>query len=144
MATIHRSATVDATPEEVWAYLADPAHWAQWDPDITEVATTEVGIVENRTWRLTVRPGLQATMVFDDVEPHRSFEWDIRTLGGLIQSEAEFRLEPGAEHGTTVLTYEFELEGPIGKVIGAARRATVETAVEAGLANIAAALRPTV
>ena len=140
MATVRRSATVQATPEKIWDYLADPVHWSQWDPDITGVGTTEIGIVDGRIWPVRVKPGLSGTLVFDDVEMHRSFEWDVRALGGLIESEAEFRLEPGDELGLTVLHYEFELEGPLGQLLARLRSKTIVTAVEAGLANIVAAV----
>lgn len=136
MSTVRRSESIQASPETIWDYLADPAHWPQWDPDITSVGTSQVGIVDGRTWPLRVRPGIGARMVFDDVQLHRSFEWDIRALGGLIESEAEFRLEPGTEPGMTVLHYEFELEGPAGQLLDRLRSSAVESAVEAGLANI--------
>ena len=140
MATVRRSATMQASPETIWDYLADPAHWSQWDPDIADVGTTEIGIVDGRTWPVRVKPGLSGTLVFDDVELHRSFEWDIRALGGLIESEAEFRVEPADEPGLTVFHYQFELGGPLGWLLGRVRPKTIITAVEAGLANIAAAV----
>lgn len=140
MVTVRRSATVQAWPETIWEYLADPAHWSQWDPDIISVGTTEIGIVDGRTWPIRVKPGLGGTLVFDDVEMHRSFEWDVRALGGLIESEAEFRLEPADEPGLTTLHYEFELEGPLGRLLGRLRSKRIIAAVESGLASIAAAV----
>ncbi len=145
MASIHRRTTIAAPPQAVWDYLADPANWPVWDPDITEVEATEPGIEEHRSWSIRVGR-LSATLTFDDVEPPRSFEWDIRALGGLLESEAEFRLEPlDADPDTgrgpgTELHYEFELDGPLGWLIGRVQSRRVVAAVEEGLANIAAAV----
>lgn len=139
MVTVRRSATIQAYPETIWNYLADPAHWSQWDPDIISVGTTEVGITEGRTWPVRFKPGLSGTLVFDDIELHRSFEWDIRVLGGLIEAEAEFRMEPADEPGLTTLSYEFEMEGPLGQLLTRFASKRIINAVEVGLANIAAA-----
>lgn len=140
MDSVSRSTTMQASVQTVWDYLADPAHWSQWDPDITDVGTTEIGIVDGRTWPLRVKPGLAGTLSFGAVEHHRSFTWDIRALAGLIRSDAEFRLEPADDPELIVFHYRFELAGPIGRLLGRLQAGPVIEAVETGLANIAAAI----
>ena len=139
MTRIHRSATIDATPDAIWDYLAEPSHWPQWDPDIAEIEASEPGFTDGQTWTVRMHQPMQATVAFANIERGRHLDWHVSALGGLLRSEATFRLEPGSDAATTTFHYEFELAGLLGGVLQRLRGGTVVGAVEEGLANIASA-----
>ena len=137
MAKIKRSTKIAATPESVWEYLAEPRHWPEWDPDMAEVEAEGPGFENGQRWTVRLDQPITATVEVANVEPHRRLDWHIRALGGLLRSEATFRLEP--HDGGTTFHYEFEMGGLLGTLIQRSRRAIVERGVDDGLANIASA-----
>ena len=138
MPTIHRSATIHATPDAIWNYLAEPSNWPGWDPDMVSVDADGTGFSEGQTWTVRLKQPITATLTFSGIEPQRRFDWAVRAWGGLIRSSATFRLDP-AEDGTTAFHYDFEMGGLIGATIQRLQGSTVARGVDDGLANIAAA-----
>ncbi|MDH3683008.1 MAG: hypothetical protein OEV40_24025 [Acidimicrobiia bacterium] len=57
MVAVRRSATIQASPEAIWEFLADRAHWSHRDPDIIIVGIIEIGIVDGGLWPVRVKPG---------------------------------------------------------------------------------------
>ena len=138
MAKIHRSTTIQATPQSIWEYLAEPTHWPEWDPDMAEVRADGPGFQDGQAWTVRLVQPITADLTFANVDPHRRLDWNIHALAGLLRSEATFRLEP-LDGGRTTFHYEFEMAGPLGSLIQRLRRTVVERGVDEGLSNIAAA-----
>ena len=139
MAKIERSMSIQATPEAIWEYLAEPSHWPEWDPDMAAVEADAPGFANGQAWTVHLaQPKITATVEFADVEASRQLGWNIRAMAGLMKSEATFRLEPLGD-GSTTFHYEFEMGGLLGSMVQRLRREVVERGVDHGLANIAAA-----
>lgn len=138
MAKIRRSTTIQATPEAIWEYLAEPTHWPEWDPDMAEVDADGPGFEDGQVWTVRLDQPITASLTFANVETHRRLDWNVRAFAGLLRSEATFRLEPLDDGGTT-FQYEFEMGGVLGSLIQRMRSSIVERGVDGGLSNIAAA-----
>ena len=138
MAKIHRSTKIQASPEAIWEYLAEPMHWPEWDPDMVEVHADRPGFENGQVWTIRLDQPITATLEFANVDPHRRLDWNVRALAGLLRSEATFLLEPLDEGGTT-FHYEFEMGGVLGALIQRLRSSVVVGGVDKGLSNIAAA-----
>ena len=106
MATVRRSRTLRATPEELWAIVGDARHLPRWWPRVTRVEGVED---DTFTQVLTTARGVPVRAdfhVLESVAP-RLRRWAQQLVntpfeGVLAQSEVEVRLEPAGEGATSV------------------------------------------
>lgn len=106
MATVRRSRTLRATPDEVWAIVGDAYHLPRWWPRVTRVE----GVEEDAfTQVLTTAKGAPVRADFHVLESAapRLRRWAQQLVNTpfervLAQSEVEVRLEPAGEAGTRV------------------------------------------
>jgi uncharacterized protein YndB with AHSA1/START domain len=101
-----------ASRDDVWAFIAEPRHFADWWPGVAAVEPDRRGLAEGARWRIVTadRPTLlrRATssgmLLVRAVRPPELFGW---TLTG-DHIDAELRLEPRDERTLAVL----ELDAP--------------------------------
>ena len=106
MATVRRSRTLRATPDELWAIVGEAHHLPRWWPRVTRVEGVEDDAF---TQVLTTAKGAPVRAdfhVLESVAP-RLRRWAQQLVNTpfervLAQSEVEVRLEPAGEAGTRV------------------------------------------
>ena len=83
---------IDATPEEVFDLYTDPDRRSEWNPVVRSV-TIESGAIDEAGSRYVVetRYGRMQVEVLEVDRPHR---YRLRERSGMMESEAEIRLEP--------------------------------------------------
>ena len=106
MATVRRSRTLRATPEELWAIVGDAHHLPRWWPRVTRVEAVEDDAF---TQVLTAANGVPVRADFHVLESAapRLRRWAQQLVNTpfervLAQSEVEVRLEPAGEESTRV------------------------------------------
>jgi uncharacterized protein YndB with AHSA1/START domain len=104
---VRRSRTLRATPDEVWAVVADPYHLPRWWPRVTRVEGVEGAAF---TQVLTTAKGVPVRADFHVVESSAPAvrRWAQQLVNTpfervLAQSEVEVRLEPEGETATRVV-----------------------------------------
>jgi uncharacterized protein YndB with AHSA1/START domain len=93
-----------ASREDVWRFIAEPGHFADWWPGVAAVVPDRRGFAEGARWtvhadeRPTVfrRSGYSGTLLITAIEPYSRFSW---TLTG-DRLDAELLLEERAEDRT--------------------------------------------
>lgn len=93
---LHTEVVIDASPDDVWAILADFAAYPEWNPFIRRIAgklevgsplEVELGPPGGRA--MTIRPTVR------EVQAGRVLRWLGRLgLPGLFDGEHEFQIEP--------------------------------------------------
>jgi hypothetical protein len=95
-----------ASREDVWQFIAEPGHFADWWPGIAAVVPDRRGFAEGARWTIHAanqptlfrRSGYSGTLFITAIEPYRRFAW---TLTG-DRLDAELLLEHRAEDRTRV------------------------------------------
>ena len=128
-----------APRDDVWAFLAEPRHLADWWPGVAAVEPDRRGLAPGARWqvRRDERPGLlrkaraTATLLIRDVDPPRRLAW--HDTGERLDIELELR--PADGHAVARLT----ISGPL---VLAFRRSLPRIALERlhGLVQTAATL----
>ena len=135
--------TTEASPERLWALMADVKGWPQWMPTVEAVTPLEPGRPSEVGARYAVeQPQLaKAVWTITAVDPGRSFTWESRTPG--LHSVATHELRREAD-GTTIvlgLTWSGLLAPVVRRLLGA-RALDYVTQEAASLAARAAATGP--
>ena len=102
-----------ASRDDVWAFIAEPHHFADWWPGISAVQPDRRGLAEGARWQILTadRPTLlrRATssgmLLVRGVRPPELFAW---TLTG-DHIDAELRLEPRSDERTLAV---LEVDAP--------------------------------
>jgi uncharacterized protein YndB with AHSA1/START domain len=93
--------TLLAPREDVWAFLAEPRHLADWWPGVVDVRPDRRGLAAGARWQVTGtgkpslvrRPDAQGMLLVLAVEPHERIE--LRLTGDRIDIELRLRaVEP--------------------------------------------------
>ncbi|HVF78685.1 MAG TPA: SRPBCC family protein [Solirubrobacteraceae bacterium] len=107
MPAVRRSRTLRATPDEVWAIVADPYHLPRWWPRVTRVEGVEDHAF---TQVLTTPKGVPVRADFHVVESSAPAvrRWSQQLVNTpfervLAESEVEVRLEPDGDAATCVV-----------------------------------------
>jgi uncharacterized protein YndB with AHSA1/START domain len=95
-----------ASREDVWQFVAEPGHFADWWPGVAAVVPDRRGFAEGARWTvhgserptLFRRSGYSGTLLITAIEPYRRFAW---TLTG-DRLDAELLLEQRSEERTRV------------------------------------------
>lgn len=119
MSVVQASVVVDASPERVWAVVANPRNLPQWDSHIESVdGLPEAGVREGTEYTTTVRFMGVRTRVKVDVVELREEEYAKVRLGGLLDGTVETWLEPLGDGMTRLrhrVAYRFR-GGPFGRL----------------------------
>jgi hypothetical protein len=109
------SADIAAAPEAVWAVLADPGSWPEWD---SGVARVEGRAEKGSKLKLTTEadPGKAWPLKVAEVDPPRRMVFTGGMPLGLFKGERTYVLEP-AGAGTRFHLRE-QFTGPLAPLIG--------------------------
>lgn len=112
MTMLRHEIEIDASPEAVWAVLADTDAYPDWNPFVRKV---EGELREGAKLEVRIAPPGGRAMTFKPVvlaaEPGRELRWLGRLLlPGLFDGEHSFRLEP-LEGGRTRFTQAESFSG---------------------------------
>lgn len=106
MTEITAAAQINASPQRVWAILADLASYPEWNP-LFRQASGQLAAGSTVTLK-TVRPGTERVMTVKvkivAAEPTAQLSW-VSSLPGIITGEHTFTLTP-ADGGTQLVQTE--------------------------------------
>lgn len=136
MTTLTHSIDIAASPDAVWAAVADLDAYKDWNPFIISAAGE---VATGARLRITVKAGKRSTPFTPTVimvEPERSIRWLGRLLlPGIFDGEHELRVEPLAD-GTSRFTQREHFRGILVPLLRGMLRDT-----DAGFAAMNAALK---
>jgi uncharacterized protein YndB with AHSA1/START domain len=118
------AAVVDATPEAVWALIAEPARWPAWGPSITAVSCPDVTLRTGTRGRVRTVLGIWLPFTVTEVDPGRRWGWRIGPVAA-----TGHRVEEVGDGRTRVV---FEVPGWAAPYTLVCRRALERIAVVAG------------
>jgi uncharacterized protein YndB with AHSA1/START domain len=110
----HAERELLASREDVWAFLAEPRHLADWWPGIAVVEPDRRGLAEGARWQLRrgARPGLvrgsraAETLIVRAVDPPRRLAWHL--AGERLDVEVTL-----AEAGPAAARMRLSVSGPL-------------------------------
>jgi uncharacterized protein YndB with AHSA1/START domain len=120
MAPLVHSVEISRRPDDVFAYVTDPAHFAEWQEAVVRATRLDTGPVEAGS-KLTLTRKLgkrEQTMTSELTEysPPRSYAF--RVVDGPVRAIGSGRLEPLDDGARTRFTFELDFEGHgIGKLL---------------------------
>ncbi|MEW1953142.1 SRPBCC family protein [Terrabacter sp. NPDC080008] len=135
---IEASTDIARTPQEVFAYVADPARLPTWQPSVDAAtfeppgASAAVGVRGHEVRRV---PGGARTFRWEvtDCEPGR--RWGIRGIDGALRAHVTFSFAATSAGTGTHVDYRIQLEGHgVGKLIQPVVSQGVRKEVPANLA----------
>ena len=109
------SATIDASPEEVWAVLADSDGWSKWDSGVDGV-TGVLAPGEQVTIRSAVAPGRAFPVKVTRFEPGECLELTGGLPFGLFRGVRTYRLR--REGSATGFSLREVYSGPLSGLFG--------------------------
>jgi hypothetical protein len=103
-----------AAPERVWSLWSDVKTWGEWNPN---VATLDLDgeFVSGSTGTITTTSGEHRSMRLLDVQPGRSFTYEISVMPG-ARFRITCRIEPSGNR--TTLIQSVDVLGPLGPIMG--------------------------
>ena len=112
---------VAASPERVWAVLADVLHWPEWLPTVTSVEPLgPAHLAVGARYRITqpkLRPAIWSVV---GLEPSRCFSWESHSRG--VRAVGDHCLSPVADgstpHGSTEFTLQVHFSGSLSVLAG--------------------------
>lgn len=105
---------IDATPDEVWAHIADHATWPEWFEALTEVQPGATSTGVGGTRRVIVKPlSIDEEFTAWDEGEHFAFAIVTSKIPMLAAAAESVRLEPTSAGGCRV-TYRQGVEGRTG------------------------------
>jgi uncharacterized protein YndB with AHSA1/START domain len=115
MRPFEASTTIDASPEEVWAVLADSAGWSAWDSGVDGV-DGKLAPDQQVTIRSAVAPGRAFPVRVTRFEPGACLELTGGLPLGLFRGVRTYRLQ--REGPATGFTMREEYGGPLTGLVG--------------------------
>jgi hypothetical protein len=105
------SATIEASPDEVWSVLADTARWPDWDSGVQRIEG-EVGPGNRIKLYSELNPGRGYPVRVAELEPGRRMTWKGGMPLGLFKGVRSYTLTPEGE-GRTRFEMREEFSGPL-------------------------------
>ena len=120
MAPIVESIEIARRPEDVFAYITDPAHLPDWQESVVSVRRQDEGPVRNGSRVVVTRRvggrDREMTMELAELDPPRS--WVVRGVDGPIRGHAKGKVEALENGERSRVTIELDFEGRgIGKLL---------------------------
>jgi uncharacterized protein YndB with AHSA1/START domain len=113
MAPIQSSIEIARPPEEVFAYLADPTRFSEWQRDVVRV-DVEDGRPPGLGARFTTTRrvgGVDRTMTQEVTELRPPRSWAVRGVDGPIRPSASVTVEPVDGGAASHVTFALDFEG---------------------------------
>ena len=113
MAPIESSIEIARPPEEVFAYLADPTRFAEWQQDVVRVEVEGGGPPGLGARFTTTRRigGVERTLAQQVTELRPPRSWAVRGVDGPIRASAEVTVEPLEGGASSRVTFALDFEG---------------------------------
>jgi len=120
LAPITHSVEIDRKPDEVFAYVTDPARFAEWQDNVVRAELIDDGPVQQGSkLTMTRRMGkreVSMTSQLTEYDPPRSYAF--RVLDGPVRARGKGRFEPLDGGERTRFTFELDFDGHgIGKLL---------------------------
>jgi hypothetical protein len=111
MRSYESEASIDASPDAIWAILTDAPAYGAWDSGVDRVEGT---IAQGETIKVHshANPGRAFPVKVTDYQPGRAMTWSGGMPLGLFRGVRTFALEPGA-NGSTRFHMREEYTGPM-------------------------------
>ncbi len=139
MAPIESSIEIARPPEEVFAYLADPSRFAEWQHDVVRVdlkgdRPPSLGTRFTTTRRIG---GVERAMTQEVTELRPPRSWAVRGVDGPIRASANVTVEPldGGTRSRVRIALAFEGHG-IGRPLVPAVRRQAQRAAPVSYRNL--------
>ena len=110
------SRTINATPEAIWAILADGPSWPEWDPGLDRIEG-RIALGEKIKVVTKLSPDRTFPVEVTEFEPARRMAWSGGMPLGLFKGVRTFTLSPRDE-GATDFRMREEFSGPLLPLIG--------------------------
>jgi uncharacterized protein YndB with AHSA1/START domain len=123
----HAEIEVAASPEIVWAVLADIDAWPSWNPEVKR-ASLQGPLAPGVQFRWKAGPGT-ITSTLESVEPPKVIAWTGKTVG--IKAIHVYRLEPRGE--TTIVKSDESWDGLVVRLFRGPMTKTLQKSTESGL-----------
>ncbi len=121
MASIVHSVEIDKSPDEVFAYVTDPANFIEWQAAVVSAHAEDSGsLQEGSKFVMTRRMGKKRvqTMTAEYTEHDFPRRYAFRVLDGPVRAVGKGSFEPLGEGDRTRFTFELDFEGHgIGKLL---------------------------
>ena len=120
MAPIVHSVEIDRSPEDVFAYVTDPARFTEWQDAVVSAQLKDSSpLTTGSKIALTRRMGKREqtmTSELTEYNPPRSYAF--RVIDGPVRAFGKGRLEPLDDGARTRYTFDLDFEGHgIGKLL---------------------------
>jgi uncharacterized protein YndB with AHSA1/START domain len=112
---LEKSVEIDASPERVWAVMADVERWPEWTRSMSRVELTSGRPLGSGSEARVKQPRMPAMRWrVTDYQPGVNFTWETRSPGA--KTVASHRIAPRPGGGSTV-TLVLDQTGPLAAVI---------------------------
>ena len=120
MAAIREVIDIDRSPEDVFAYIADPSHLPEWQLSAVSAEPLDPGPLHaGSRVKVTRRMGtreIPMTVEFDGFNP--PYSWDLHGTDGPVRPRTHGEIQPLDDGRRSRVTIEIDLEGHgVGKVL---------------------------
>jgi carbon monoxide dehydrogenase subunit G len=119
MAPIVHDIEISRPPDEVFAYVTDPARFAEWQPDVVSARIEPEGPPAVGARIVTTRrvARTEFTQLQEITEVASPLSWAARGLHGPIRAHARITVDRLREGAACRVTFALDFEGPgIGKL----------------------------
>ncbi len=116
MRSFEAAARIDASPEQVWALLADVRSWRDWDSGVDRVEG-RVALGERLTLYATMIRNRPFEVTVTELRPREAMRWRGGLPFGLAVIERTYSLD-AQEDGGTLLTVREDHTGPLAGLLG--------------------------
>ena len=115
MRSYEAAARIDASPDQVWALLADVSGWRDWDSGVDRVEG-RVALGERLTLYATMIRSRPLQVTVTEIRPGEAMRWRGGLPLGLAVIERTYSLDE-QEDGSTVLTVREDHTGPLAALL---------------------------
>ena len=116
MRSFEAATRIDASPEQVWALLADVRSWRDWDSGVDRVEG-RVALGEQLTLYATMIRSHPFRVTVTEIRPREVMRWRGGLPFGLAVIERTYSLD-AQEDGGTLLTVREDHTGPLAGLLG--------------------------
>ena len=131
MLTLERSATSQASPEQVWHAWVDVEAWSE--ADHIDSARLEGDFVAGSTIKTKTQGFPASTLTITEVEQPRRWVDESRAPGMRMTFVHDIELRDDG----TIITERVLIRGPVGQVVGRAMRRRLEALLEVSVERLA-------
>jgi uncharacterized protein YndB with AHSA1/START domain len=120
MAPLVHSVEIDRSPDDVFAYVTDPSHFAEWQDAFVRAERLDGGALhQGSRISLTRRMGKREQTMTSELTAYSPPEsYAFKVLDGPVRAYGQGRFEPLDEGRRTRFTFELDFDGHgIGKLL---------------------------